>query len=496
MRVLLVSNRPDYGGIGIYVKNLAAGLAAHGVEVGWLYAGEYDLWPGTYVKAFTDPTGVRHFSLRNSPNLYPATGRVDPADEIMHPKINRKFLNILRDFRPDVVHFHYLGGLCASLIEIAFERTTATLVSHHNYWFMCPRDELLRVPGFDLCSLPGREESCGRCRAAVPEANRIRRRLRLSWAARTLIPGSMIAGLKAVRDRLCRPPQIDLDADCQALDQHSDPTIFQQRNEYNRFLLSEKCTLNLAVSTGTRKLLEAWGVPPERIETMHIGSRAAEMARLSRSDCRQEITFGYIGPLGPHKGAHVLVKAFNSIDASLDARLLIYGDNGSGYARKLKEDVTRGGVHFRPPYKYTDLPKVLEEIDCVIVPPIWYDNAPQVVFEALSAGVPVIGARIGGIPDFVRDHENGLLFLPGDAQDLAGKLLAVASDRSLLKRLQSKAQPTKSMGQHVKELVTLYQTLAVRPSLSTVRLESKTQSTNCHPCQTSAVVQRPNNEDK
>jgi glycosyltransferase involved in cell wall biosynthesis len=459
VRVLLVSNRPDFGGIGIYVNNLAAGLVAHGVEVGWLYAGEYDVWPGTYVRAFNDPTGVRHFSLRNSPNVHPASARVDPADESGHPTINREFSKVMRTFRPQIVHFHDLGGLCASLIQIASERVKATIVSHHNYWFMCPRNELLRVPKLDLCALPGREEYCGRCRATLPGAKHVRSRLRLGWAARTLIPDSMRAGVRRMRDRCRRSPQIDFAvSDYDALSHQSHAAIYRQRNEYNRFLLSERCTLNLAVSSCTRGLLEDWGVPPERIVTMHIGSKAAEMARPFRSDCREGVTFGYIGPLAPHKGAHVLVKAFNSIDANLDARLLIYGDRGSGYVRKLKEDVTRKGVHFRPPYLHTDLPKVLEEIDCVVVPPIWYDNAPQVVFEAISAGVPVIGARIGGIPDFVRDQENGLLFLPGDDQDLANKILAVASDRSLLKRLQSKAQPTKGMEQHVKELVTLYQT--------------------------------------
>jgi glycosyltransferase involved in cell wall biosynthesis len=202
-------------------------------------------------------------------------------------------------------------------------------------------------------------------------------------------------------------------------------------------------------------LLEDWGVP-----TMHIGSQAAEMVYPVRSGGRKAVTFGYIGPLAPHKGAHVLVNAFNSIDATLEAKLVIYGDHESDYVTALKRNVRRSGVQFRPPYPYADLPKVLEEIDCVVVPPIWYDNAPQVVFEALSAGVPVIGSRIGGIPDFIRDHENGLLFLPGDAEDLASKLVAVVSDRDLLRRLQSNVQPTKGMQEHVDELIILYKSLA------------------------------------
>jgi glycosyltransferase involved in cell wall biosynthesis len=58
----------------------------------------------------------------------------------------------------------------------------------------------------------------------------------------------------------------------------------------------------------------------------------------------------------------------------------------------------------------------------VVLPSEWYENAPMSVLEAYALGKPVIGARIGGIPELVREHDTGLLFKSGDSDDLADAL--------------------------------------------------------------------------
>jgi len=57
-----------------------------------------------------------------------------------------------------------------------------------------------------------------------------------------------------------------------------------------------------------------------------------------------------------------------------------------------------------------------------VVPSEWYDNYPMSIIETFAIGVPVIGARIGGIPEMVRDYETGLTFEPWNADDLYSKL--------------------------------------------------------------------------
>ena len=59
----------------------------------------------------------------------------------------------------------------------------------------------------------------------------------------------------------------------------------------------------------------------------------------------------------------------------------------------------------------------------VIVPSEWYENNPMTIIEAYSVGTPVIGAKIGGIPEIVVEGETGYQFVSGDSRDLKDKVL-------------------------------------------------------------------------
>jgi glycosyltransferase involved in cell wall biosynthesis len=63
----------------------------------------------------------------------------------------------------------------------------------------------------------------------------------------------------------------------------------------------------------------------------------------------------------------------------------------------------------------------------VVLPSEWYENAPVSVLEAYALGKPVVGARIGGIPELVREGETGACFQSGSADDLAATLGRVAA---------------------------------------------------------------------
>jgi glycosyltransferase involved in cell wall biosynthesis len=58
----------------------------------------------------------------------------------------------------------------------------------------------------------------------------------------------------------------------------------------------------------------------------------------------------------------------------------------------------------------------------VVLPSEWYENAPVSVLEAYALGKPVLGARIGGIPELIRDHETGICFESGNIQSLVEAL--------------------------------------------------------------------------
>lgn len=76
----------------------------------------------------------------------------------------------------------------------------------------------------------------------------------------------------------------------------------------------------------------------------------------------------------------------------------------------------------------------------IVCPSVWYENQPYSVLEAFGQGKPVLGSRIGGIPELVRDGETGLTFEPGNARDLAAKAALLAQSPERLREMGGKAR--------------------------------------------------------
>ncbi len=149
------------------------------------------------------------------------------------------------------------------------------------------------------------------------------------------------------------------------------------------------------------------------------------------------IDITYIGTLGKHKGVDTLINAFKSIQNS-DIRLHVIG---KGYDeeefKELAKDDER--ITFHGFVDNKDIIKCYEMTNVLVIPSICYDNSPLVVYESFSTGTPVIGSRIGGIPELISENYNGLLFDAGDCEGLKEKLVKVISDKELLKKLEKNA---------------------------------------------------------
>ncbi len=79
-----------------------------------------------------------------------------------------------------------------------------------------------------------------------------------------------------------------------------------------------------------------------------------------------------------------------------------------------------------------ELEKLIREASFSVYPSEWYENCPFSVMESLMYCTPVVGANIGGIPELIKDGENGELFESGNAEDLACKISALWNDKAKL----------------------------------------------------------------
>ena len=107
-------------------------------------------------------------------------------------------------------------------------------------------------------------------------------------------------------------------------------------------------------------------------------------------------------------------------------------------------------------YKPTEVSQVLQGLDVVVVPSVWYENSPNTILEAFAHGTPVIVADLGGMAELVEDGVNGLRFTPGDASSLATRLQQLIDDPDLLSQLRKSIRPVKSVAEEMTELQECY----------------------------------------
>ncbi len=104
----------------------------------------------------------------------------------------------------------------------------------------------------------------------------------------------------------------------------------------------------------------------------------------------------------------------------------------------------------------------LQGADCFVCPSLWAEAAGLVNLEAMACGLPVVASRIGGIPELVRHEETGLLFTPGDHDELAQRLLGLLRDEQLRSVLGQRARSSTlerfSIQSQIDEYLGLYRT--------------------------------------
>jgi glycosyltransferase involved in cell wall biosynthesis len=145
----------------------------------------------------------------------------------------------------------------------------------------------------------------------------------------------------------------------------------------------------------------------------------------------------FVGVLEPYKGIDVLAEAWRLARPGATLRIV-----GSGSRASVVEGL---GVQWDRRLAPAEVARALDE-STVLVLPSRSEGMGRVIVEAQCRGRPVIGSRVGGIPDLVRDGENGLLVEPEDPQALADALVRVLSDPELTARLGAEARAGVRLG--------------------------------------------------
>jgi glycosyltransferase involved in cell wall biosynthesis len=197
----------------------------------------------------------------------------------------------------------------------------------------------------------------------------------------------------------------------------------------------QQIDLFVAPSPSMAREFERLGIDPAKIRTSDYGF--VPLLRGSRNGddgSRRPLRIGYVGTLVWHKGAHVLLEAVRGLPAG-GYQVKIFGnpDVSPDYVADLHARAAGLPIQFMGPFERNRIAEAYAAIDVLVVPSLWLENSPLVIHEAFMAGIPVVGARIGGIADLVEEGRTGLLYEPASAVALEAALRGLIENPARLK---------------------------------------------------------------
>jgi glycosyltransferase involved in cell wall biosynthesis len=210
-----------------------------------------------------------------------------------------------------------------------------------------------------------------------------------------------------------------------------------------------------------------WGLPAEKIHVIENGTKPTAPAparKLAYKSARNQ--FAFFGQISPYKGIPVLLdtvailakRGVNDFHVNIHGNISMQTDE---FKENFNEQVQELSdyISFHGRYDAPALPALMQEADWVIMPSIWWENAPLVIAEARHHCRPVICSNIGGMAEYV-DHEvSGLHFQVGSSNSLADIIQRAIQDTSLWGNLVSKITPPPSNSDCASNYLQLFETL-------------------------------------
>jgi len=212
------------------------------------------------------------------------------------------------------------------------------------------------------------------------------------------------------------------------------------------------------------------GVPAAKLVLSRQGvdpAFAVAASRMAQSGLRPQVSEGvfrllYLGRWHPVKGIDTLVSAVRAIRKSVPFELVIHGV-GEGPEERAYEAIVRRlakgdeRIRIAAPVARDRLADTLSNASALAVPSRWMETGPLVVLEAKAVGLPIIGSRLGGISELVREPHDGLLVASGEVRAWTAALLRMVDHfpASKLRRCAS----VRTMADAAKDMATLYRDL-------------------------------------
>ena len=381
MKILLV-NKFHYrkGGAETYYLTVGSELEHMGHEVAYFSMKHPNNLPCKWDRYFV--TQREYNDVKN-----PLSAARDGIALIYSPEAKRNFQALCEEFRPDVVHLNNVHRqITLSILDAPY------LKEHHVPVFYTAHDYVTVCPGYLM--LDGEGRVCDACLEDGKYRHCIENRCVKGSRAK-----SALAALEASFNRSHRS--------------------------------NERIDRVIAPSRFMRSKLIEGGWPEGKVLALQNFADDTILARASgvAGDVtdRESPYLLFFGRLSAEKGVDVLLRAFDAAAPSLprDMRLIVVGDGPDATEfRELAASLDSASRIEFAGYQTGDaLQTYVERASLAIASSRWRENMPYSIVEAFAAGTPVVGTRIGGIPELVADGVTGFACEPGDVATMADAMV-------------------------------------------------------------------------
>jgi len=469
MRILqVVHGFPPAASAGteVYVRNLARALAENAEDDVRVFTRDADSHRAELRVREAWDGNVRVTAVNNT---FQSCATFE--DSYANAAIERIAGAFLDEWRPDIIHVQHLTCLSTGIPRQAAQRGIPVVMTLNDYWLICHRGQLVDLAGAS-CGGPF-DGGCAQCIEPAALANEAA--IRAGRSLRALpVPGAATA----VRAATHLVSAVMLAASTRAASlarlRHMQAAVRDVR-------------LFLAPSdTIAAKFIE-FGIPKERLVRCDQGivlpasvtsgpSALNVVDQRGRASSRRAVfaplRLGFAGGLQPTKGLHVLLDAIEQLPKGA-VTLDVFGAAASyhgedEYMSMLQSRLGHPAIRRLGPAPHERMASRLADIDVLVVPSVWIENAPFIIREAFACGLPVVASDLGGMAEMVRHEQNGLLFAPGDAAALAIQVRRLLDEPALIESLRAGIVRPMSIEEDAARLREMYASVAgsVRPAIN------------------------------
>lgn len=320
--------------------------------------------PSPYSKYFPESKKTRKGPLRQVKNL---------VNYFYHFEAAKKIEELIKVEKPDIAHIHLMWGqITPSILPVLKKYNIPVLFTVHDYRLVCPA----------YTFRDGKGRICEDCKG----------KYFYKCFTHTCCKGSKM--MSAVM----------------AAEQYFRNAFFNPAKYLNGFIY---------VSNFAREIQEKYMPAVKSTPNITLYNFSTSINDAPKAYSSQKY-FLFYGRLSYEKGVKTLLKAFRNVP---DCKLKVVGTGPKENELKaFATDNNMQNVEFLGYKRGKELTDLVSNAYFVIVPSEWYENNPMTIIESYSVGTPVIGARIGGIPEIVVNGKTGFQFKSGDSDDLCAKI--------------------------------------------------------------------------